>query len=171
MALRTVLTWPDSRLRDIATDVSVVDQSVLSLVEDLFDTMYAESGVGLASTQIGVPMRVVVVDCSAEQDAPIALINPKIIRGEGTVLWREGCLSLPGVTAEVERFESVEVEYLDFSGQPVRHQATGLEAVCIQHEIDHLDGQLYIDRLAELERKATLLDYDEAQASTDERVL
>ena len=171
MALRTVLTWPDSRLRDIATDVSVVDQSVLSLVEDLFDTMYAESGVGLASTQIGVPMRVVVVDCSAEQDAPIALINPKIIRGDGLVLWREGCLSLPGVTAEVERFESVEVEYLDFSGQPVRHQATGLEAVCIQHEIDHLDGQLYIDRLAELERKATLLDYDEAQASTDERVL
>ena len=116
-----------------------------------------------SSTQIGVPLRVVVVDCSVEKDAPLALINPRIVWGEGTILWREGCLSLPGVTAEVERFESIEVEHLDCTGKTVRHQATGLESVCIQHEVDHLDGQLYIDRLAELERKATLLDYDEAQ--------
>ena len=167
MALRTVLTWPNPRLRDIATDVPCLDTEVLALVEDLFETMYAEEGVGLASTQIGVPLRVVVVDCSPEKDEPLALINPKIVRGEGTILWREGCLSLPGVTAEVERFASIEVEFLNVAGRLVRYETDGLESVCIQHEIDHLDGQLYIDRLAVFERKATLLDYDEAQITSE----
>ena len=167
MALRTVLTWPDERLRDCASDVMAVDDDIRNLVDDMFDTMYAEGGVGLAATQIGVTHRIVVIDCSAERERPIALINPQIVHGEGHILWREGCLSLPGVTAEVERFEKIEVEFLDQNGTPSRLTTSGLEAVCIQHEVDHLDGQMYIDRLAEFERKATLLDYNEARSQSE----
>ncbi|MEE2788125.1 MAG: peptide deformylase [Myxococcota bacterium] len=162
MALRTVLTWPDERLRTIASEIMHIDDDTRLLVRDMFDTMYAEEGVGLAATQIGVALRLIVVDCSAERERPLALINPTIVHGEGQVLWPEGCLSLPGVTADVERFESIIVEYFDPSGHARRLETTGLEAVCIQHEVDHLDGQMYIDRLAELERKATLMAYDDA---------
>lgn len=165
MPLRTVLTWPDPRLRDIAEPVDVVDESIQALVRDLFETMYAENGVGLAATQVGVPVRVVVMDCGGDEPAPIALVNAEIVEREGSILWREGCLSVPGVTAEVERSERIVVNYLDEHGESQVLNADGLLAVCVQHELDHLDGQLYIDRLAELERKATLLAYDDAQAT------
>ncbi|MCA9541546.1 MAG: peptide deformylase [Myxococcales bacterium] len=170
---RTVLIWPDARLLEVAKEVPTVDDTVRALVDDLLETMYAEDGVGLAATQIGVPWRVVVMDCAARsaEREPLALINGRIVEREGTVLWREGCLSLPGVTAEVERAEKIVVEYLDREGKAQRLAADGLLAVCVQHELDHLDGHLYVDRLGLLERKATLLDYAEARERVQERVL
>lgn len=167
MAILEVLTWPDPRLREIAQPVTTVDESTRQFVRDLFETMYAEQGVGLAATQVGVPLRVVVLDCGGEEPSPIALINADIVERDGTILWREGCLSVPGVTAEVERSESIVVQYLDEHGEQRSLQASGLLSVCVQHELDHLDGQLYIDRLAELERKATLVAYDDARSSTE----
>ena len=166
MAIREVLTWPDPRLLEVASDVPLVDDAVRALIDDLFETMYDAPGVGLAATQIGVPWRVVVLDTRDDdgEKAPLALVNGRIVAREGTILWREGCLSLPGITAEVERSAHITVEYLDRDGQPQRLEAEGLKAVCIQHELDHLDGQLYVDRLGRLERKATLLEYEEVQA-------
>ncbi len=166
MALREVLTWPDQRLLEVAADVPLVDDAVRTLIDDMLETMYAAPGVGLAATQLGVPWRVVVMDCrDAEGErSPLALVNARIVDRAGTVLWREGCLSLPGVTAEIERSERVTVEYLDRDGEPQRLEAINLLAVCIQHELDHLDGHLYLDRLGLLERKATLLEYDDARA-------
>ena len=162
MSIRPVLTWPDERLKVIAQNVEVVDETIRQLIVDLFETMYDEGGVGLASTQIGVAHRVVVLDCEQDDGGqPLALVNGRIVEREGTVIWREGCLSLPGVTAEVERSARIIVEYLDAQGEEMRLEATGLLAVCIQHELDHLDGQLYIDRLGLLERKSTISDYDD----------
>lgn len=165
MTVRTVLTWPDKRLLATAHPVEAVDAPIRALVDDMFETMYAEKGVGLAATQIGVPLEVVVMDCG-KKDAPmpLALINPRIVEREGAIVWNEGCLSLPGVTAEVERAERVVVEYLDRDGQAMRMQASGLLAVCIQHELDHLDGQLYVDRLGKLERLSVLSDYERARS-------
>ena len=164
MALREVLTWPDPRLREIAQPVVEVDESIRRLVRDLFETMYAEGGVGLAATQVGVALRVVVMDCGGETPEPIALINAEIAERDGLFLWQEGCLSVPGVTAEVERAERIVVTYVDEHGEDRILRADGLLSVCVQHELDHLDGQLYIDRLAELERKATLLAYNDTRA-------
>ena len=169
MPIRPVLTWPDERLKAIADEVPLVDDGIRQLISDLFETMYDEQGVGLAATQIGVTHRVVVVDCEQDDGGrPIALVNGRIVEREGTVIWREGCLSLPGVTAEVERSARIVVQYLDTNGESTTLEATGLLSICIQHELDHLDGQLYIDRLGLLERKATIADYDEQR---DESVL
>jgi peptide deformylase len=170
--LLTVLKWPDTRLLNVARDVPAVTDDVRALVANLFETMRIEGGVGLAATQVGVDWRVVVIDCSARdpRTRAHALINPRIVARDGTVLWREGCLSVPGITAEVERAQHVVVEYRDVEGTLRAHEAVDLEAVCIQHELDHLDGRLYIDRLGALERKAALLDYDEARRR-GERVL
>lgn len=158
-----VLTWPDPRLLEIAEDVPEVDEAVRTFAADLVETMYESKGVGLAATQVGVPWRVVAVDCSPrDPDAvPLVLINARIVRREGTLLWREGCLSLPGITAEVERAEEIEVAYLDPDGVECTLVARDLVAVCIQHELDHLDGVLYVDRLGLLEKKAALHAYDD----------
>ncbi|MEZ4464228.1 MAG: peptide deformylase [bacterium] len=160
-----VLKWPDPRLLEVAAEVPSVTPAVQRLVADMFATLREEGGVGLAATQVGVALRVVVIDCSPRdaRASARALINPRFVERRGTVIWREGCLSLPGVTAEVERAQRVVVEYLDEHGQPQRLETQDLEAVCLQHEIDHLDGRLYVDRLGQLERKATLMDYDEAR--------
>ncbi len=170
--LLTVLKWPDTRLLNVARDVPAVTDEVRALVADLFETMRVEGGVGLAAPQVGIEWRVVVVDCSLRDDRtrPRALINPRLVGRDGTIVWREGCLSLPGITAEVERAQRVVVEYRDTEGTLRAHEAVDLEAVCIQHELDHLDGRLYVDRLGALERRATLLDYDEARRR-GERVL
>lgn len=167
MALRDVLTWPNARLLEVAADVPRVDAEVQTLIDDLFETMRAQDGVGLASTQVGVPWRVVVLDCGGDTPDPLALVNARIVAREGTVVWREGCLSLPGVTAEVERSARITVAYLDREGVACTREASGLTAVCIQHELDHLDGHLYIDRLGTLERKATLLAYDDARTEAE----
>ena len=169
---RKVLTWPDERLLVVAREVPVIDAEVRALVADMFETMQVEGGVGLAATQLGISLRVVVMDCSKrdERARPRAFINPRIVGRDGTVLWREGCLSVPGITAEVERAQRVVVEYRDIEGTLRAVELADLEAVCAQHEIDHLDGYLYVDRLGALERKAALLDYDEARRR-GERVL
>jgi peptide deformylase len=158
-----VLTWPNPRLLEIAEDVPEVNEEVRAFAADLVETMYASGGVGLAATQVGVPWRIVAVDCSPrDPDAmPHLLINARIVKREGTLLWREGCLSLPGITAEVERAAKIEVAYLDGDGTPQTLTVEDLEAVCIQHELDHLDGVLYVDRLGMLEKKAALHAYDD----------
>lgn len=163
MAVLEVLTWPDERLRQIAQPVPVVNDQVRAFVADLFDTLDTVGGVGLAATQVGTPWRVVITDCGkrAPNAQRRALINPEIIDRDGTVIWREGCLSLPGVSAEVERSARITVAYLDTTGAAQTLTCGGLEAVCVQHELDHLDGQLYIDRLGLLERRATLNAYDD----------
>lgn len=161
MAVLEVLTWPDARLRDIATDVPAVDDTVRAFVGDLFDTLAAVGGVGIAATQVARPWRVVIMDCRKRDDnaQARALINPRIVDRDGTVVWMEGCLSLPGAYAEVERAAQVTVAYLDEQGIAQTLTCRDLEAVCVQHELDHLDGQLYVDRLGALERRATLHEY------------
>jgi len=165
MTIRTVLTWPDRRLLQSAAPVEAVDEPIQALVADMFETMYDEGGCGLAATQLGIPLEVVVLDCGPDDDPqPLALINAKIVERDGQVVWNEGCLSLPGITADVERAETVVVEALDAEGHPIRIEAGGLTAVCIQHELDHLVGRLYVDRLGALERRAALVDYEKARA-------
>ena len=173
MAVLEVLTWPDARLREIATDVPIVDDDVRAFVADLFETLADSGGVGLAATQVGRPWRVVIMDCRARaEDAEArALINPRIIDREGTVIWLEGCLSLPGAYAEVERAAQVTVAYLDPQGVERTLTCRDLEAVCVQHELDHLEGQLYVDRLGALEKRATLNEYASVNELNPDRVL
>ncbi len=154
--VRDILIWPDPRLKEKAKPVARVDRAIQSLVDDLFETMYAAEGVGLAATQIGALDRVVVVDVSPRQQEqkPLALINPVIVSSTGTTTWTEGCLSVPGESEEVERAESVTVQALDREGRRIEIVgAAGLLAVALQHETDHLDGTLFVDHLSALKRE------------------
>ncbi|NJD62971.1 MAG: peptide deformylase [Deltaproteobacteria bacterium] len=146
---RPILTYPDPFLQKKAAPVSLVNDRIRELVRDMFETMRAASGVGLAAPQIGVGKRVIVVDVSAvEKDiAPLALVNPRIVESRGLVVGVEGCLSIPGVEGEVPRGEVVLVKAQDDQGRPVQLTARGLLARALQHEIDHLDGILFIDRI------------------------
>ena len=153
--VREILIWPDPRLKEKALPVASVDDDVRRLVDDMFETMYAAEGVGLAATQIGVHQREVVVDTSSsdEEVRPFAMINPEILETEGTMKYREGCLSVPGEAEEVKRAARVKVRFLDRDGRQVEMEATGLTAVCIQHECDHLEGVLFVDHLSSLKRE------------------
>ncbi len=152
MAIRQILHYPDPRLRNVAAPVTSVDDDIRRLVEDLFETMYDAPGIGLAATQVNVHQRVLVVDVSDMRDEPVALINPEITASDGAEQTEEGCLSVPGVFETVERAESIVVTALDTDGRPFELAAQGLLAVCIQHEIDHLDGKLFVDYLSQLKR-------------------
>jgi len=155
MAIRTILHYPDKRLREKAAPVAVINDEIKKLVEDMAETMYAAPGVGLAATQIGVAKRVFVIDI-APQDGPSdlrAFINPEIIERDGETTWEEGCLSFPTVQEEIKRAERVKVRALDVNGKPFILEADGLLAVAVQHENDHLDGVLMIDRMGALRRK------------------
>jgi peptide deformylase len=153
MAKLTILEYPDPRLRTKAQPVAAVDDAIRSLVDDLFETMYAAKGVGLAATQVDVHQRVLVTDVSPERDDPRVFINPQIIERDGSVEAEEGCLSVPGVFDTLRaRAEKIRVRALGRDGQPFELEAEGLLAVCIQHEIDHLDGKLFVDYLSELKR-------------------
>lgn len=164
MAVLEVLTLPDPRLRRRAAPVGRVDDEVRRLIDDMLETMYAEGGVGLAAIQVGVERRVIVLDVApGEERRPVAMVDPEIVEREGEIVWCEACLSVPGVRAEVTRAERIVVEHLDRDGARVRRACEGLESVCVQHEIDHLDGILYVDRLGPLERKAVLAAYDEGR--------
>ncbi len=154
-----ILTWPDPRLRQKAAEVEVIDDQFYALVVELFEMMYREGGVGLAATQVGIPLRFFVMDCSAKEPEPLLLINPRILSREGQLFWEEGCLSFPGIRAEVERAEQIRVEALDLQGQSFQLEAEGLIAVCIQHEMDHLEGRVFPDHLGALERAALLREY------------
>jgi peptide deformylase len=152
MALREILHFPDPRLRLHARAVEEVDDSIRALVDDMFETMYAAPGIGLAATQINVQKRILVADVSDDQSAPYCLINPEILSREGEEEMDEGCLSIPGFFERVRRAERVRVRALNRDGEPFELDVDGLLAVCIQHEIDHLDGKLFVDYISTLKR-------------------
>jgi peptide deformylase len=153
MALLNVLKFPDERLRTVAKPVEQVDASIKQLVEDMFETMQEERGIGLAATQVNVHKRVVVMDISEHQDSPRVFINPEIIEMDGKTISEEGCLSVPNNYAKVERAEHIIVKALDKNGKEFSLEADGLLAICIQHELDHLKGKLFVDYLSPLKRQ------------------
>jgi peptide deformylase len=160
MALRKILTFPHPLLAKKAKPVAVVDDEIRRLVDDMAETMYAAPGVGLAAPQVGELLRIVVIDVDYTDEGKSAnlrvLINPEIVSKEGSISWEEGCLSVPGVTEEVKRSGRVVVRALDRDGKPQEIIGEGLLGVCMQHEIDHLDGTLFIDHLSRLKRKFSL---------------
>ncbi|MAI39080.1 peptide deformylase [Alteromonas sp.] len=153
MAILDVLSFPDERLRTVAKPVDDVNDEIKQLVADMFETMKDEKGIGLAATQGDRHVRVVVMDVSEEQDEPRVFINPEITRKEGETISEEGCLSVPGNYAKVERAEAITVKALDENGDAFELEAEGLLAICIQHELDHLKGTLFIDYLSPLKRQ------------------
>jgi len=153
MSKLEILEFPDPRLRTKATPVKVVDDAVRTLISNMFETMYAAPGIGLAATQVDVHKRLLITDVSVDRDEPYVLINPEILEKDGVTVTDEGCLSVPGYYEEVERAEHVRVRFLDSDGSELELDAHGLLAVCIQHEIDHLDGRLFVDYLSEAKRQ------------------
>jgi peptide deformylase len=153
MSQLTILEFPDPRLRNKAQPVAAFDAGLQTLVDDMFETMYAAPGIGLAATQVNVHKQLLVLDISEEKTAPLVLINPRILGQEGSQTYQEGCLSVPGIYADVERADRISVEALDRHGQPLKFDAEGLLAVCIQHEMDHLAGKLFVDYLSPLKRE------------------
>ena len=153
MAILNVLRFPDERLRTVAKKIQKVDKSITALIIDMFDTMRDENGIGLAATQVDVHMRLVVMDVSENRDEPMVFINPDITHKEGKIISVEGCLSVPNNYAKVERAEKITVSALDKTGEPFTLDADGLLAICIQHELDHLKGKLFVDYLSPLKRQ------------------
>ena len=153
--LREILKYPDPRLREVAKPVEQVTDELRSLIDDMAETMYASKGCGLAATQIGVDKRIFVVDCAGEDEPSqlMAFINPELVETDGSQTWDEGCLSFPGVSEEIKRAERVKMRALDRSGKPFEIEADGLLAVALQHELDHLNGVLMIDKLNALKRR------------------
>jgi len=153
MPILDILRYPDPRLYKKAEPVAEVDDSVRALVADMAETMYAAPGVGLAATQVNVHKRIVVIDASETRDRLVVLINPEIVANEGVQYCEEGCLSVPGIYEAVERAESVTVRALGLDGRPFTLAAEGMLAVCIQHELDHLEGKVFVDYLSRLKQQ------------------
>lgn len=153
MAQLTILHYPDPRLRKPGLAVEAVDESIRALIDDLLETMYAAPGIGLAATQVNVQKRIVVIDVSEDKQQPLILVNPTLLQQQGERESEEGCLSVPGFYETVERADWIRVSALDRQGEPFELETTGLLAVCIQHEIDHLDGKLFVDYLSTLKRE------------------
>lgn len=153
MALLDILTFPDARLRRTAEPVEQVNDEIRGLINDMLETMYAAPGIGLAAIQVNVPQRVIVIDISEAHDSPLCLVNPEILDRQGDEEMDEGCLSVPGFFETVRRAERIRVRALDRDGEPFELDADGLLAVCIQHEIDHLDGRLFVDHISSLKRQ------------------
>ena len=152
MALLPILEFPDPRLRTRAQPVEQVDAALRKLIDDMFETMYAAPGIGLAATQVNVHKRLLVIDISEKRNERLALINPEIVSHSGMEETEEGCLSVPGIYDKVTRAEKIRVRTLDRSGKQIEIEADGLLAVCIQHEMDHLEGKLFVDYLSDLKR-------------------
>ena len=153
MAKLKILEFPDPRLRTKAAPVKAVDDALRALIDDMFETMYAAPGIGLAATQVDVHRRLLVADVSTDGSEPHVLINPEILEKDGVMVSDEGCLSVPGYYEEVERAEHIRVRFLDREGAQQEMEAEGLLAVCIQHEMDHLEGKLFVDYLSEAKRQ------------------
>lgn len=148
-----ILEYPDPRLRTIARPVEEVNDEIRELVDNMFETMYAAPGIGLAATQVNVHKQVIVIDLSEEQNEPLVLINPQVEVLDGDYeKMQEGCLSVPGFYEDVSRIEHVRLKALDYHGNPFEKEVTGLLAVCVQHEMDHLNGKLFVDYLSSLKR-------------------
>lgn len=152
MSLLTILEYPDKRLRTLATPIETVDAALSALIDDMFETMYDASGIGLAATQVNVHKQLLVLDISEDKSQPMVFINPKILARDGKQVYQEGCLSLPNIFADVTRYNQITVEALDRHGQAFTLEADGLLAVCIQHEMDHLIGKVFVDHLSPLKR-------------------
>jgi peptide deformylase len=152
MTRLTILEYPDPRLRTKAAPVTVVDADVRQLIDDLLETMYAARGIGLAATQVNVHRRVLVADVSEEKNQPLVFVNPQILERAEAAMREEGCLSVPGVFEEVNRPQRVRIRALDRHGAAFERELEGLLATCVQHEMDHLDGKLFVDYLSELKR-------------------
>lgn len=152
MALLPILRFPDPRLKKVAAPIRDVDDSIRRLARDMAETMYEAPGIGLAATQVDVHKRLIVMDVSEARDELLVLINPEIIESEGQQVCEEGCLSVPGIYDKVERAERVVVRYLDLDGKLRTIEADGLLSVCLQHEIDHLDGKVFVDHLSPLKQ-------------------
>ncbi|MDD3483475.1 peptide deformylase [Azovibrio restrictus] len=152
MALLPILRFPDARLKKIAAPVEKIDDGIRALVADMAETMYEAPGIGLAATQVNVHKQVVVIDVSEEKNQLLVLINARITHKDGLQVYEEGCLSVPGIYDKVERAAQVTVEYLDQEGQPQTLSTDGLLAVCIQHELDHLQGRVFVDHLSQLKQ-------------------
>jgi peptide deformylase len=168
MTKLVILEYPDPRLRKKAAPVTVVDAAVRQLADDMLQTMYAARGVGLAATQVDVHKRLIVLDLSEERDQPLVLINPELLSLEGLGQGEEGCLSLPGIYDKLTRATHIRVRALNLEGQSFEMDAEGMLAVCIQHEMDHLEGKLFVDYLSELKRQLIRrrLDKERRQRST-----
>lgn len=156
MAILPVLQFPDPRLKRVSEPVARVTDELRQLAADMLETMYDEPGIGLAAPQVGAPIRLVVVDTTwteeGEDRSPLVLVNPEIVARDGRIVWTEGCLSVPDFQAEVERAARVRLRATDLDGKPLEIDAEELQAVCFQHELDHLDGILFIDRISRLKR-------------------
>ncbi|MFL6796330.1 MAG: peptide deformylase [Xanthobacteraceae bacterium] len=171
MALRDILILPDKRLRQVSEPVVNIDAALRALVDDMFETMYEAPGIGLAAIQIGVPKRVVTMDLAKKEEPkqPQVFINPEVIwRAEEKGAYEEGCLSIPEFYEEVERPAQVRVKYLDLDGRTHEIEGTGLLATCLQHEIDHLDGVLFIDHISKLKRDRVIKKFAKAAKRTTE---
>ena len=175
MAVRPILTVPDPRLKQVSKPVETVDDALRALMDDMLQTMYAAPGIGLAAIQVGEPVRVIVMDLAPREEdgegekanpAPRYFVNPEIVwASEETQPYEEGCLSVPDIYDEVERPAKVRLRYLNYQGQSVEEEAEGLFAVCIQHEMDHLNGVLFIDHLSRLKRDRAVAKVKKAQAA------
>ncbi|VAX08014.1 Peptide deformylase [hydrothermal vent metagenome] len=153
MSMLTILRYPDERLRTIAKPVENFDPKLRQLGDNMLETMYAAPGIGLAATQVDVHLQLLVIDISDEKDQPLVLINPEILEKDGNQTFDEGCLSVPGIYESVERAQHIRLQACDSQGQPFEMEAEDLLAVCIQHEMDHLKGKLFVDYLSNLKRQ------------------
>ena len=152
MNILPILEYPDKRLRTLAVPVETVDAALRQLIDDMFHTMYEAPGIGLAATQVNVHKQLLILDISEDRSQPMVFINPRIVAKDGSQIYQEGCLSLPGIYADVKRYNQIEVQALDRDGREFSLQAEGLLAVCIQHEMDHLAGKVFVDHLSPLKR-------------------
>ncbi len=152
MTLRSILHYPDNRLRQLCPDHTTYDQQLMTLVSDMFETMYHEKGIGLSAIQINVITRVITIDVSKEKNEKLVLVNPVITEKKDHIVFDEGCLSVPGFYEKVDRFNYIKYHAFDIKGNKFESEATGLLAVCIQHEIDHLDGKIFVDYLSDMKR-------------------
>ncbi len=166
MAVRKIVRFPDPILKTPTLRVDVIDRDIVKLVEDMFETMYHEEGVGLAANQIGEPLRIMVIDTSPKKEFPpvkLVLINPELLEGQGSIKYREGCLSFPGLTVEVDRYQKVRFRAMDLKGEIKEYELEGFPAIVFQHELDHLDGITFIDRVNGLKRRLALERYSKLQ--------
>ena len=173
MALRKILTEPNEILRKKSLNVEKVDKDLQNLIDDMLETMYAAPGIGLAAIQIGIPKRVIVLDLASKDEPknPMHFINPEIIdKSNNNLTYEEGCLSVPGQFAEIDRPDKCHLKYLDYYGQPKEIKAEGMLATCIQHEIDHLEGILFIDYLSKL-KKSMIIKKLSKQKKVIERIV
>lgn len=166
MALLSILHYPDQRLHTVASPVQQVNAEIRKLVDDMAQTMYAAPGIGLAATQVNVHKQVIVIDISEKHDQLMALINPQILARDGVAEREEGCLSVPGIYEKVSRAERISVTALDRDGKPFKLDAEGLLAVCIQHEIDHLQGKVFVEYLSRLKQTRIKMKMQKLQRET-----